>query len=233
MSGLIMSVTPGKFGEVLKSYMLKTVSNEPISKTAPIVLVERITDFLSLLLIAIVGAYLYGVGKEIVIGTAIVFLLLVIVLSNKSLASYIFDIINKFGLLKKVVPRLEQAYQSSYEMLQVKPLVLMFFLSLVAWFFECLGFYLILVKFDSSITLFWSSFTYAFSTILGSITMLPGGLGVTDGSLTFLLVEKGFPTDVSVASTFLIRIVTLWFALLVGIVSVVFYQKKYGKIEAG
>ena len=57
-----MSVTPGKFGELLKSYMLKQISNEPISKTAPIVLVERITDFLSLLFIAIIGSYLFGIG---------------------------------------------------------------------------------------------------------------------------------------------------------------------------
>ncbi|MBT8386971.1 MAG: flippase-like domain-containing protein, partial [Ignavibacteria bacterium] len=55
MSGLIMSVTPGKVGELLKSYLVKEVANEPISKTAPIIIAERITDFISLLIIAIVG----------------------------------------------------------------------------------------------------------------------------------------------------------------------------------
>jgi uncharacterized protein (TIRG00374 family) len=90
----------------------------------------------------------------------------------------------------------------------------MFLLSFVSWFFECFGFYLILENFDNSISLFWSSFAYAFSTILGSITMLPGGLGVTDGSLAFLLVQKGFSADISVTATFIIRVVTLWFAVL-------------------
>jgi uncharacterized protein (TIRG00374 family) len=61
--------------------------------------------------------------------------------------------------------------------------------------------------------------------------MLPGGLGLTEGSLTFLLVEKHVSTDIAVATTFIIRVVTLWFAVLVGIVSLTIYQKRYGKIE--
>ena len=35
MSGLIMSVTPGKMGELLKSYLIKQVNGTSISKTAP------------------------------------------------------------------------------------------------------------------------------------------------------------------------------------------------------
>ena len=49
MSGLIMSVTPAKLGEVLKSVLVKEITGDSISKTAPIILAERITDFLSLL----------------------------------------------------------------------------------------------------------------------------------------------------------------------------------------
>ena len=61
--------------------------------------------------------------------------------------------------------------------------------------------------------------------------MLPGGLGVTEGSLTFMLIEKGVPSQFAVASTFIIRAVTLWFAVLVGVISVSLYQKRFGKIS--
>jgi uncharacterized protein (TIRG00374 family) len=60
--------------------------------------------------------------------------------------------------------------------------------------------------------------------------MLPGGLGVTEGSLTFMLIRNNVPKDIAVASTFIIRVVTLWFAVLVGIISVTIYQKRFGKI---
>ena len=36
MSGLIMAVTPGKFGEVLKAYLLKKINLTPIAKSSPI-----------------------------------------------------------------------------------------------------------------------------------------------------------------------------------------------------
>lgn len=61
--------------------------------------------------------------------------------------------------------------------------------------------------------------------------MLPGGLGFTEGSLTILLVQKKVPMDISVATTFIVRVVTLWFAVLVGIVSLSLYQKRYGKLQ--
>lgn len=231
MSGLIMSVTPGKFGELLKSYMLKNLADEPVSKTAPIVLVERITDFLSLLIIAIIGSYIYGVGEVIVIGTSLFFVILVVFLSNKKYSRFLFRLLEKVKFISKHLPKLETAYESAYFMLRPKPLILMVLLSFAAWFFECFGFYLILVKFNTGITLFWASFTYAFATILGSITMLPGGLGVTDGSLTFLMINSDIDSNVSVASTFIIRVVTLWFAVFVGIISVFIYNRKFGKIS--
>ena len=55
--------------------------------------------------------------------------------------------------------------------------------------------------------------------------MLPGGLGATDASITGLLVLLALPKSVAVASTLIIRAATLWFAVVVGIVAVMFYQK--------
>jgi uncharacterized membrane protein YbhN (UPF0104 family) len=46
-----------------------------------------------------------------------------------------------------------------------------------------------------------------------------------------MLIQKSYSKEVAVASTFLIRVVTLWFAVLVGIISVGLYQKRFGKIK--
>lgn len=230
MSGLIMSVTPGKFGEVLKSYLVKQISGTPISKTVPIIFVERITDFVSLILIAVAGAFSFGYGKGLVIAVGIFFLLLLVVLSNKNIALPIIGLLEKIKFIKKYISSIHHAYESGYTMLRPLPLFYMTVLSLISWFFECLGYYIILISFNIDVSIFWSSFSYALATIIGAITMLPGGLGVTEGSLTFLLVEKGAANEIAVASTFIIRVVTLWFAVLVGIISVTLYQKRFGKI---
>ncbi len=231
MSGLVMSVTPGKVGELLKSYMLKKNYSEPISKTAPIVLVERLTDFISLLILGIAGAYFFDYGQLIVIVTTVCFLLFIVLLSNKKLTQLTLKLLAKVKFLHRYIVKIETAYNSIYSLLQPGPLLYMIGLSLVSWFFECLGFYIILKSFELDFTLFWASFTYAFSTILGSLTMLPGGLGVTDGSITYLLISGDVPESIAVAATFIVRAVTLWFAVLVGIINLFRYRKRFGTIN--
>jgi uncharacterized membrane protein YbhN (UPF0104 family) len=46
--------------------------------------------------------------------------------------------------------------------------------------------------------------------------MLPGGLGVAEGSLTGLLVALGTSLPDAAAATLVIRAATLWFAVALG-----------------
>ena len=231
MSGLIMSITPVKIGELLKSYLVREVTKEPISKTAPVIFAERVTDFLSLLIISIIGAYTFDYGIVLSIGVSVFFIILIIIISNKKLCFSILNYLERLTMLKKYLQSIHNTYESSYQLLLPKPLLKMTIISLLAWGFECLGYYLILLNFNIDFGFFWTSFSYAFATIAGAVSMLPGGLGVTEGSLTFLLVKKEISNSTAVATTLLVRVVTLWFAVLVGIVSVFFYQKRFGKIN--
>ena len=230
-SGLIMSVTPGKMGELLKSYLVKEITLVPISTTAPIVLAERITDFVSLILITLIGAYYFNYGREVVIGVGIFFILILILLSNKTISFPILSLLEKIPFLRKYISHIYNAYESSYQLLKPLPLFYMTILSLISWSFECFGYHLILVNLHIEIGFLWAAFSYGFATIVGAISMLPGGLGVTEGSLTFMLIKNNYPKDLAVASTFIVRVVTLWLAVLVGIFSVTFYQKRFGKIK--
>jgi len=229
MSGLVMSLTPGKFGEFIKAYFTNQIAGYKMSKTIPIIFAERITDFISLLFLALIGVYIYGYGEVIMLGTSVFFLAIIFVITQKKIALYIIDLLSRIKFLEKHLSKIHDAYESSYKMLLPKPLIKMIFLSLIAWFFECFGFYLILSNFSNQISIFWSTFVYAFSIIVGAITMLPAGVGITEGSLTFMLIEKGLTKDIAVVSTFIIRMVTLWFAILVGIISLMLFQKRYGK----
>ena len=53
--GMLMVMTPGKVGELLKSYMVKNVTGAPMSGTAPVIVAERIIDGIAMLLLASVG----------------------------------------------------------------------------------------------------------------------------------------------------------------------------------
>jgi len=230
MSGFIMSVTPGKMGELMKAYLVKQITKESGSKVAPIIMVERITDFIALVFLAMIGAYVFNYGYLIIIGTGVFWVALAVIISNRNLSFKIIDKLGKIKYFAKYKDKMHTAYESSFIMIKPAPLIYTIIISLFSWFFECLAYYLVLYNFNLDISVLWATFVYTFATIFGAITMLPGGLGVTEGSLTYLMIRSNVPVNIAVSSTLIIRVVTLWFAVLLGILSVAFYQKRFGKL---
>ena len=66
---------------------------------------------------------------------------------------------------------------------------------------------------------------YAAATLVGAITTLPGGLGGTEAGMVSLLQQNGLPRDAASAGTLLVRVVTLFFAAILGLVALVFVKR--------
>jgi len=226
MSGLVMSVTPGKIGEFLKAYLVKEKTQIPMSKTSPVVIIERLTDSIAFILISLVGAYIFSYGMVISLIITIVLILLIIILTSPKLFLLVLHFFEKSSKFKKHIVKIENVYKNIQILLKPKVFFNMIILSIIAWLAECLGYYLILRNFGIEINLMWASFSYAFANIVGTVSMLPGGLGVTEGSLTFLLLEKGVSKTISVTTTFIVRIATLWFAVLVGVIALALLHRR-------
>ena len=225
-----MSASPGKMGEVLKSILLKEIINEPISKTASVIFAERVTDFLSLIFLTVLVGF-YDYSRLIVFSVLAFYVAIIIVISNRPLAEYLISWIGRFLIIKPHVEKIRNLYESAYLLLKPKPLFLMFVLSVFAWFFECFGFYLILINFDQHVSILWPTFVYSLSVIFGAVSMLPGGLGVTEGSLSLLLINAGTPAETAVASTLILRVVTLWFAVVLGFFVLTYLKKEIKKLS--
>ncbi len=229
LSAFTMSVTPGKMGEVLKSYLMKEKNGTPISKSAPIVLAERLTDFVSIVLLCLFGSFVYNYAQILIIIIGLIFIFMILLLSLRNVSLKIINSFEKISFFKKHIQKIQTAYDSVFEMLKIKPLVIATIISLISWFFECIGFYIVINIFSKpiglEISLLTATFIYAFSTLIGAVAMLPGGVGMTEASLTGLLVLSNIPKDISVASTIIIRLSTLWFAVFVGIVAIFIYQR--------
>lgn len=230
LSSFVMAITPGKVGEVFKSYLLKEQNGTAISKSGPIIIAERITDFLSLIMLSMIGALMFGYETKLILITGIFFILLILLISSKKISYSIISFFERFKFFERISQKVHIAYDSIYQMVKFKELMVTLLLSVAAWFFECAGFYLVINSFGIEnlihVNIFVATFIYGFATIAGAITMLPGGLGATDASIAFLLITlQGIAESVAVAATLIIRVATLWFAVLVGIVAVLFYQK--------
>jgi uncharacterized protein (TIRG00374 family) len=231
LSGFLMSITPGKSGEIFKSYLLKKVINAKISKTAPVVVVERITDFLSLAILALLGSLFFKYGIIISLGTTIFIILSVLIITNKNAFNKFLILSSRISLLKNFTSKFQQLFDSTEALLKIKPLIIGLILSIISWSFECVGYYLVIRNFSNDLSLVWSTFSYSFSTIAGAISMLPGGLGITESSFLIMLNTKGLSLSDSTAITLITRLSTLWFAIIIGIISFLIFSVRYGNLE--
>lgn len=57
---------------------------------------------------------------------------------------------------------------------------------------------------------------YGLAQVAASIPVVPGGLGVVEGSLSFFLIAYGMPAESALAGVFLYRIVSFWSVVPVG-----------------
>ena len=97
-------------------------------------------------------------------------------------------------------------------------------LGLLAWFAEGCGLWLVLRGLDTTVSIGQAASIYAVATLIGAITMLPGGLVGTEGSMIALLQQLDLTKTSASAATFIIRVCTLWFAVLIGVLALLYVQ---------
>jgi uncharacterized protein (TIRG00374 family) len=218
LSGFVLTVTPGKVGEVFKSVLLFETHGVAVARTAPIVIAERLTDVIGVVVLVAIGSIgLSGGLMWAVIGTAAVVALLGIV-ASKRLSYGIIGLVEKLpGAFKRVGPKLHEAYDSLTTLVRPSNLLLPAVLSIGAWALECVSLWVVLRGFGQSTPLGLATFFYATSTLAGALVPVPGGLGVTETSLQEQMQALGHVAPaVSTGAMILVRFATLWFAVLVG-----------------
>ena len=216
LAGLTMSITPAKAGEVFKSALLLRSDGLPMARTAPIVLAERLTDLLALFAIAALGIAAFDYGRVAYIVGLVAVCAAVVVLSRPEVVGRLIEIVGARSVT--VAQKLGEAHDSVRRLLQPRTLGLSTLVSVASWSMEAAAFYWILTSLDATCSLQLAAFIYAMTTILGAISFLPGGLGVTEGSMVAALLMLGaFDEQTSAtAATYMIRFVTLWFGVAIG-----------------
>ncbi len=229
LSGFVLTISPGKVGEVFKSYVLFETHRVPMPKTAPIVVAERITDLIGVIVLIVIGSLgFHGGALVAAIGAGLVATLLAVIASRRASFAVIRFVEKLPGPFRKIGPKLEEAYASLTVLVKPKNLVLPTLLSIAAWSLECFALAVILFGFDAHVPIALSVFFYATSTLAGAIIPVPGGLGVTETGLREQMMTMGHVGEAtSTAAMILVRFATLWFAVLVGFAALAIIKRRF------
>jgi len=243
LAGLAFTVSPGKLGEAYKSWLVKEVHGAPVHVTAPIVLAERFTDLLAFLVLIAIGGL--GTSPEhawifwsVLAGCGALLAFAV----SANLQELALGIAAKLPLVKKLAPKARASLHTMRALLAPRELALPTLLATAGWGLECVGFWLVADAFvPGAITLSYAAYTFALSAVAGAVLILfPGGLGPTEASMSALLtpryVAAGLATDAARSSaasaTLVIRLCTLWFAVLVGAIAALIFRRRFRRSSA-
>ena len=214
-AGFALTTTPGKAGELIRSVFLRPYG-VVWHRSAAMFFSERLADLVAIVILTALGLTYLPQGEW-------AFVLLMVVLFGCLLllrTRFPENLLRRIGGQRKSVNWLADVASSSRPLWQGRLLWQSQGLSLVAWFAEGIGAWLILRTLMPEISIEAALFIYGFAMLVGALSFLPGGLGGTEATMTGLLVLQGLALPEAVAATVIIRLATLWFAVALGMIAV-------------
>jgi len=236
VAGFPLAVTPGKVGEALKGVWIHKKTGVLTAKGISVVLAERITDGLAVMLLSTLGVIAYPLYWPAFVGILIFLLSIILISQIQPLAFSLLNLTSRLPLIKRFACGLRDFYTGSLILFKPIPLMAGVGLGIISWLFEGIGFFIILLGLGlppSLDTLSIAIFILAFSTVIGAVSALPGGLGAAEasiGGMLILFLELG--NEISTAATLLIRFATLWFGIGLGLVVWSFSQDLFRNDDA-
>lgn len=232
LSGFVLTVTPGKVGEVFKSAVLMKTHGVDAARTAPIIVAERLTDVIAIVVLVFLGSLGFSGGFFwAAAGLFAVVLGLTLILWDAPADRLFSAIRSRGGRLGAVLPRLETARESLRTVAQPRTLALPTLLSLLGWGAEGLGLWVLLNGFSQTVSGLLATFFYATATLAGALVPMPGGLGVAETIMQTQLVNIGHvDAGAATGAMLLIRFATLWWAVIVGFGALALLRRKFPRL---
>jgi uncharacterized protein (TIRG00374 family) len=216
LCGFALTVTPGKVGEFVKTYIVKERFKVPYTVSTAVLLMERFTDVAAIVLLSCLGLFLQFLHWSVAALSILALFAFLMLLRNRSFAGWVIDHTARFRFLKRFSGPLRTLYENGWILLEMDVFIQSLLLSLAAWFLEGLGYALVAWGLGSPISLMEGVFIYSVALLGGALTLFLGGLGATEGGMVGLGIVFGMSRSTSAASTIIIRVMTLWFAVLIG-----------------
>ena len=222
-SGVAFEITPGQIGALIKSQILKTNYNIPRTKTVPIVIVEKVYDLIGAILASVIGIIILGMEIYLIAIAISVLAFIFFFMYHKPASELFFNRITKLKFFSKYIENISGFYETVQKSTNVRAATICILLALAYWFMVSAAAYYTLISFDVNILDYLKVLAiYSTSTLLGAISFIPAGIGITEGSIAGLFTLNGIDVSTALILAVMIRIFTLWYSVSVGFIALKF-----------
>lgn len=223
VAGFAFTVSPGKVGEMARARYYSRLGVS-LAEVAGAFFVERLMDVMAMMVLAaliVVALPRYHLVMWSAGGVVIAVLVTLTLCPWNSIA----DALGAHTRLPRVVVRFgvgaARALGAARSLLSPGALVFGFVAGLIAWGLEGVGLYTLGSIFPAAhLAAATGVGIYAVAVLVGAVSFLPGGLGSTEAVMTALLTTQNYSVGEALLLTIACRLVTLWFAVLIGWIAV-------------
>ncbi|MDR3375332.1 MAG: lysylphosphatidylglycerol synthase transmembrane domain-containing protein [Ancalomicrobiaceae bacterium] len=221
LSGLAFTASPGKVGELVRIRYYARLGVQADTVVSSFIF-ERLMDLLTLGLISAPIALTapgYSAGLLLI---AVVFAFVFILSHVGGIALAVVSWLGRRGHIRAgaAVEALGRGLIETRLLLRPTPIAVALVYGLVAWGLQSCGFLLVLQHLDVSVPVVDAAAILPAAMLIGAASMLPGGIGATEAAVIVLLATYAVPVDIGTTVAVVIRIATLWFAILVGMIAI-------------
>lgn len=217
--GFVLSVTPGKAGELGKAWLVRELGGGPALRVLPAVLAERVTDLLGVIVLLALGALPFPGGPWIAAAGLAAVAGVIGLLSWEAGAARLFALLGRLPKVGRFAGHALEVVRTLRRLLTPGLLAMGLVVAVLAWGAEGVGFWIAVRAVAPDAGLLAAVFNYNLGTVIGSLSMLPGGLLAAEGALTAALHAQGLGAAAASSTTLITRAATLWFAVLLGLLA--------------
>jgi len=222
-AGIAFEMTPGHVGVLMKAQILKTSSNISRTKTIPIIIVEKAYELIGAILASVIGIIILGMEFYLIIIAISGLVVIFFFMYHKSASELFFNRITKSKFFSKYIENISGFYETVQKSTNVRAATICILLALAYWFMVSAAAYYTLIAFDVNILDYLKVLAiYSTSTLLGAISFIPGGVGITEGTLAGLFTLEGISISTALILSVMIRVLTLWYSVSVGFIALKF-----------
>jgi uncharacterized protein (TIRG00374 family) len=216
--GFALTATPGRLGELVRLRWLQRQVGGRLAQLLPIAIGDRAIELASLLLVIFGALAFSNLGSQAVWLLLAITLVFVALFCQPVLLEVLVVWVWRLTGRRKTraFVRTRRIIRDLTVIMHLVTLIPLLLIGAVGWMLEGTAFWLLLDWLDIPLTLAAATAIFLVAILAGALSGLPGGFGGMESTAVALLLLQSIPAESAVIAVVIIRVTTLWFAVLIG-----------------
>lgn len=226
MAGFALTTTPGKAGEAIRSIYFHRRHQIHHGHTLAALLSERAGDALASVLLATIAIYTFENMRWLGLGFTAAIFVVVLLVNKPAFLLRVNDYLHviKIKFIRKLLDLVPVFLARAADLFSIRALGPGIIIGLMSWSAEAFAFAWLAHHLGGQASMFLYMSIFAVAMVAGAATFLPGGLGGTEAVMYLLLKLTGLGDVEALTVTLICRLATLWLAVVLGLVSMLWLE---------